>query len=993
MTTTSDLDIAVIGLSCEFAGNASLEAYWQMMLERQCAVRTLDAFEMQARGAAGQTGAEGIIARIAALRDMAGFDNRKFGFSPHEANIADPQLRLLLKHASHALKSSGYDPAVYWGEIGVFGSASISLEWAWEVRDSLGGRPLGIAELPYVERDFYMTRMAYHLGLRGPAVLVNTACSSSHAAIHMAVQSLLAGDCDMALACASSVRPFWGGYPHQEGGFFSPSGQCLPFCDGADGTVPGEGAAVLVLKRLETALEDGDKVFCVIKSSALNNDGNQKPGYAGPSELGQSAVIEAALAAAGIAPERLAYVECHGTGTRLGDPIEISALKRALKRWGKSGPLQIGSVKANIGHTDVVAGFAGLIKAALVLHYRTVPPQILASELNALCRFDDGAFELAHQAQALGEGRLCAGISSFGIGGTNGYVVIEGGDADFLLPPAAPEAAHRFDDIIRRRDARRAGAAPLARAMPGPAPSPDDAADTAAILEVLAEHSGERDLNVQSRLQDLGLDSISVVMITEALATMYGAAPTPARFVELVTVADLVAAVRARAGAGTAAPVPATPEEAPTSSPLTLSQRRYFYPELADPGTECYTAVFRVSAKVPEARIRKAIAQTIMRHQGLRVRFAPDSQGHWLAHYTDYPADGYFAVLDHDDAGEFDIDACRVQVAAGMRFDHGALLCARLVRQAGKDPLLLLFASHVIYDGNSLAPIFKDLLGYFGDPAYSPPPVTPVALYANYQNSWFEATDARKERDYWERDEWTQARALPVDAEAGVAGYGQDEYEQRHYLTEEASAALVAQLKQHKVAMLDLILYAVAEVYLEEAGGDWLQVACTLSGRADLLGASGLDFSDTVGFLGLCGLLLLQRPRGGNALEQIADIKRQMSAIPAKGARYFVGESHAGAQQELRMPAYNRQLGVNFLGYEGHNPNAVDRSELAFERELSPPLTGIERWYRMSLMMGFTDGRFFAQCSYSSVQYQRATIERYLDGILRRMQGFANDPA
>ncbi|CAL1693068.1 Phthiocerol/phenolphthiocerol synthesis polyketide synthase type I PpsE (plasmid) [Brevundimonas subvibrioides] len=321
MASAADLDIAVIGVSCEFGGASGLDEYWRMIANQRSFIRQLDVDEMEDRGALQQFGAEDVVFRISPLKDIAIFDNRKYGISNRDANIVDPQLRLLLKHASLALRNSGYDPALYWGQIGVFGSASISMEWAWEVRDSLGaGKTMAISEVPYVERDFYMTRLAYHLGLRGPAILLNSACSSSHVAIHTAIQSLLAGDCDIALAGAGSVRPFWAGYHHQEGGFFSPTGVCAPFSDAADGTVPGEGAAFVVLKRLEAAREDGDKIFCVIKSTAINNDGNQKPGYAGPSERGQAEVVEAALAGANISQDQLVYIETHGTGTRLETP-------------------------------------------------------------------------------------------------------------------------------------------------------------------------------------------------------------------------------------------------------------------------------------------------------------------------------------------------------------------------------------------------------------------------------------------------------------------------------------------------------------------------------------------------------------------------------------------------------------------------------------------------------------------------------------------------
>lgn len=994
MSASTDVDIAVIGVSCEFGGASGLEEYWSMMRNRQSFIRQIGVDEMEDRGALQQYGAEDVVLRISPLKDIALFDNRKFGISNRDANIVDPQLRMMLKHASHALRSSGYDPALYWGQIGVYGAASISMEWAWEVRDSLGaGRQMAISEVPYVERDFYMTRLAYQLGLRGPAVLVNSACSSSHVAIHTAIQALLAGDCDIALAGASSVRPFWAGYHFQEGGFFSPSGCCSPFSDHADGTVPGEGAAFVVLKRLEAAREDGDKIFCVIKSSAINNDGNQKPGYAGPSERGQADVIEAALAAASIDPSQLAYVETHGTGTRLGDPIEVTALSRALKRWGKTQRLHIGSVKANIGHTDVVAGLAGLIKAALILRHGEVPPEMPIETLNALCKFDETGFDLAQAPVALTKSdSRYAGISSFGIGGTNGHIIIEAGDDDFELASTLADTGTRFDGILRKRNARRgeqrAGA-------PAAAPDGDaedsSAKDTESILAVLRENATGAEITPQSKLQDLGIDSIGVIMITEELDNQFGHTLTAARFAELSTVADLIAAMRAPGGAAAPAAYAqggagAPAEEIPDHSPLTLGQNRFFYPKPADPAAEMGATMFELTGAIDAAKAKSAVAKTILRHQALRSRYLQDAHGHWFVQYDDFPADGYFRNVRLGAYAGFDAMAYCQAIFAAIDFARAPLFFAHLLRFDDDKNLIILFSHKVMLDGNSFRMLANDFVAYYQLDNPPLPAATPISIYASFQNGWFDASDSARENEYWARPEWQRCRSLPVDEEAGIGGKAADETELREYLSVEDSAALINRLKPHKVSLIDLILYAVTTFATSESDGEWTQMSCTFGGRSDLLGNSGHDFSSTVGLLALNGLLLLHAPAGATALERVEDMKRQLAAIPSKGLSYFIGSEAPVKPGVERVnvdhkPLYNRELSVNFHGYEGYDAPDIGAAQVIPVGTYVHVPPDYDRWCRLDFNFGFENGMFYLSCKHSARQYRRETIARFMAGI------------
>lgn len=1003
MLETHELDMAVIGVSCAFGEADGLQQYWQAIAGAQTLIRTLDAAQMHARGAAAQHDMPGIVPRMAALPDLAAFDHARYNISQRDAEIADPQLRLMFHHASLALASGGCDPQLHEGSIGLFGSVSTSAQWANGVRASrAGAHAPTLNEMSWVDRDFYLTRLAYALGLSGPAILLNTACSSSLVALHAAVQSLLAGDCDLALVGACSLRPFWGGYPVQEGGIFSPSGNCLPFSAHADGTVPGEGAAFVLIKPLEAALADGDPVFCVIKGSAVNNDGNHKPGYAAPSAAGQTAVIEAALAASGIAPEALAYVECHGTGTRLGDPVEVSALDRALRRWGRTTPVHIGSVKATIGHTDVAAGIAGVIKAALILRQRLAPAQIGAGEPNTLCKFAHTLLQLAQHPSPLDAQPVpCAGISSFGVGGTNAHVIIAAGDPDFPLAAPVPQATpamSRFEQILLAQNLR---ADPPAIDVAASEAAVDDVAadDLVAVLDILRLHAPTGDLTPGSRLQDLGIDSIAVLMITEELGARLGSTLTPAGFLDLATVADLAARVHASRTAAPPAAAAAMPapddaaEDEQDESPLAYGQQRFFYPHPASPLTESYAAAFRLGAGLGNRQVRQAIAALVLHHQALRSRFVQDPEGCWRVRYQDYPADGYFGVVDGLHGDRFDLDGyCRAELAT-LDFTRAPLFFARLLRFVDAPAILVLCTHHVIYDGHSLNILFRELMTRLGTAPVAIATATPVARYVAAQRRWYRALDWQDQLDYWRQPAWNDCRPLPVDSEvaAGIGGYTGDETAYRHTADRQSSEALLARLKQHKVGLLDLIAHAVSAFYLAEAGGENLMMSCAFGGRAEVIGAQGHDFSHTAGALALNGLLLLRRAHGDTVLDEVLDMKRQLAAIPARGLAYFIEAASPepdGPARRAALPVYDRQIGINFLGYEGFDTAATqsDAIGLLQEYRLLPP--DLARWNRLSFQFGFVDGCLYVACDYARTQYRASTIARHVHRIADAMFAF-----
>ncbi|OJH33933.1 type I polyketide synthase [Cystobacter ferrugineus] len=427
-----DAAVAVIGMAGRFPGASTMEDYWRIIRDGVDTFTRLTDEQLLASGVDPALLREpGYVRRAALLDGVDRFDAGFFGFSPREAEILDPQHRLFLECAHEALERAGHGSERTRARVGVFTSASTHgyylthLFGNARLRRVMGDFQLAIAN----DKDFLPTRVSYKLGLKGPSVAVQTACSSSLVAVHLACQSLLNGECSLALAGGASISvPQAEGYLYQEGGIVSPDGYCRPFDAAAAGTNRGNGVGVVVLKLLEDALEDGDTIHAVIRGSAVNNDGSHKVGYTAPSVEGQAAVISEALAVADVSADSIGYVEAHGTATPLGDPIEVEALTRAFRgQTQRRGFCALGSVKANIGHLDAAAGIAAFIKAVLTLEHATLPPCLHFRAPNPRIGFDESPFYVnAHpRPWAPGDEPRRAGVSAFGIGGTNVHVVLE----------------------------------------------------------------------------------------------------------------------------------------------------------------------------------------------------------------------------------------------------------------------------------------------------------------------------------------------------------------------------------------------------------------------------------------------------------------------------------------------------------------------------------------------------------------------------------------
>ncbi|MCF3650810.1 SDR family NAD(P)-dependent oxidoreductase [Synoicihabitans lomoniglobus] len=422
--------IAVIGLAVRFPGANSVEAFWDNL---RAGRESLTALSDDALRAAGVDPA--MIANPAYVRsngvlaDADQFDAAFFGMTPREAALTDPQHRVFLELAWTALERAGYDSTRVSGPVGVFAGAGMS---TYLLRNLLPNRDVvesagEMALLLGNNKDFVPTRTSYKLDLRGPSINVNTACSTSLVATHLACQSLLDHHCDMALAGGVSVQvPQEQGYLYTEGGIGSSDGHCRAFDTDASGTVSGNGCGIVVLRRLADAIADGDPIHAVIRGSAVNNDGADKAGFTAPSITGQSQVIAEAQAVAEVDPTEISYVEAHGTGTPLGDPIEVAALCEAFEGV-PTGACALGSVKTNFGHLDEAAGLAGLAKTILALQHRELPASLHFSTPNSRIDFPNTPFRvnasLGPWTVPAGRRRI-AGVSSFGIGGTNAHVVV-----------------------------------------------------------------------------------------------------------------------------------------------------------------------------------------------------------------------------------------------------------------------------------------------------------------------------------------------------------------------------------------------------------------------------------------------------------------------------------------------------------------------------------------------------------------------------------------
>ncbi|MES2481040.1 MAG: SDR family NAD(P)-dependent oxidoreductase [Pseudomonadota bacterium] len=437
--------VAIVGMAGRFPGARNVNELWRLLREGREATHWASDEELRAAGVSDAEMADPNYVRATLpLPDMEMFDAGFFGIGKRDAAVLDPQHRHFLECCWEALEDAGHLPERFAGAIGVFGGCGMQAYLPYHLLTNpklLESMGLFLLRHTGNDKDFLTTRVSYLLDLKGPSIGIQTACSTSLVAVHVAAQSLLSGECDMALAGGSSIDlPHRRGYRFAEGEILSHDGHCRAFDDAASGTLFGSGAGIVVLRRTEDALRDGDHIYAVVRGSAVNNDGSGKAGYLAPSVDGQASAAVEALAVAGVEPASVAYVEAHGTGTPVGDPIEVAALTQA---YGPAGPgaLGLGSLKTNIGHLDTAAGVASLIKVCQALRHGVLPPSLNFHRANSHFDAPTMPFRIVDQPRgwARGDAPRLAAVNSLGVGGTNAHMIVQ-------EAPLSPRAALADDD-------------------------------------------------------------------------------------------------------------------------------------------------------------------------------------------------------------------------------------------------------------------------------------------------------------------------------------------------------------------------------------------------------------------------------------------------------------------------------------------------------------------------------------------------------------------
>jgi phthiocerol/phenolphthiocerol synthesis type-I polyketide synthase E len=530
-TSRTGLEIAILGMAGRLPGASDLDQLWSNLCGGVESISFFTDEELLATGVDPEllrhpsyVKAQGVLA------DVHLFDAAFFGFSPREAEILDPQQRVFLETAWQALEDAGYCPEGPGVPVGVYAGSGMSQYFLSNLYRNPGflrnvsSFQVGIGN----DKDHLATRVSYKLNLGGPAIAVQTACSTSLVAVHLACQGLLSGECDIALAGGVTIGiPQVRGYLYEEGGILSPDGHCRSFDAAAQGCVAGSGVGVVVLKRLDSALEDGDPIRAVIRGTAINNDGAAKVGYTAPSVAGQAKVIRRAQIMAEVDPETITYIEAHGTGTALGDPIEITALTRAFRAGTERKELcAVGALKSNIGHLDTAAGVAGLIKTVLALEHRQLPPSLHFETPNPRIDFANSPFYVNTElAEWTAPAPRRAGVSSFGIGGTNAHVILE--EAPAAEPTVSRRAWHLYLLSARSADAVGRAAGNLAEFLDR---HPDlHPADVAHTLQIGRKAFDHRQAVVARDLDDL-VAALRDPPAGRVLSSQRAPAPRPVAF-------------------------------------------------------------------------------------------------------------------------------------------------------------------------------------------------------------------------------------------------------------------------------------------------------------------------------------------------------------------------------------------------------------------------------------------------------------------------------
>ena len=737
--------IAVVGLSCRFPGASSVSAYRNMLSGGESAFRTLTLDEVLSAGVPHSVAMDPCFVRVAApLTGIGEFDVDTFRLTPDDVGNLDPQHYHFLECSYEALRTANDSLLGEGLRVGVFGGADISYFASEHMADEALWDPMGHwTEILRNDSHFLTTSVSYRLDLRGPSVEVQTACSTSLVAVHMAAQSLCAGECDVALAGGVSIRgPQTRGYYYRDGGILSPSGQCRPFDQRADGTILSSGVGVVTLVRVPDAISLRLPVWAVLKGSAVNNDGGRKAGYTAPSVEGQASAVAEAISAAGVDPETIGYVEAHGTGTNLGDPLEHDALVLAYgSRVGPCTRIPIGSVKSNFGHLESASGVAGLIKTVLSVRYGEIYPSLGYQSPNPGIDFASGPFFVTTRRgtyEARGQLRR-AGVSSFGIGGTNCHVILE--EWPRRDPPPADPRSCPFQRTATWTAPR------VAVTQTGTAAGVRRVDDD---IESVIRELWETLLGVTPEREDdfigLGGDSLQAAQLAGRIHKTLGAR---------VSVTDVLEAPSFGAFVQRVAEL--SSEASDGTYGLSSRQRSLWLWQTHNPESAAYTvqAVYRLSGNLDKEALRASFSDLLERQDALRTAFEDSGVDieqrvcggklavPWQEEHVDEGARCPGSLLEEHGQTVFDLT-------------NPPLLSVLLIDAPDNSTVLSVASHHIVSDEWSAQVMLRDVLEFYAARVENRQPRLPdiptsLGRLADEETGWLKSGSAASRLSYWER--------------------------------------------------------------------------------------------------------------------------------------------------------------------------------------------------------------------------------------------------
>ncbi|MEV0530525.1 amino acid adenylation domain-containing protein [Kitasatospora sp. NPDC050463] len=770
--------IAVTGMACRFPGADSTAEFWSLLRAGTEVREEVPAEELRRAGLAGS--APGGPVHVPVRRpfgDPALFDAAAFGMTPAEAALTDPQQRILLELAVHALEDAGIDHAAFPGAIGTV----VGLNHSDYLLHHVLAHPEVVAThgwhrvLMGNDRGFTATQIAYRLGLTGPAFAVDCGCSAGLVAVHQAARMLLDYEADAVLAGGAAINPQDLGYEYTPGGIVSPDGRCRPFSAEASGTAFASGAGLVVLRRLEDALADGDRVLAVIRAGAVNNDGRRKSGYTAPSVPGQAELVARVHRLADVGADRIGHLEAHGTATLLGDPIEVAALTEAFRQTtSATGYCVLGSVKANIGHLDSAAGIAGLIKTVLMLRHRELVPTPGSGSTNPHIDFATSPFRIAGESLPW-ESELprMAGVSAFGVGGTNAHLLLEEGPV--RLPDGDPPR-REFDRRRHWLDPRPTGAGAQGAVRPESAATESSAVESQSVepqsvepgtrrpeellsgaLEIFRTALGTDEVGPEDDLFVLDGDSLTAQRIAALAGERWGVRiplgtfldePTPVRLAALVAAAPTEQPTEKPAGkpigAGLAdagpLPVPALLERFLFLDEIPGAAEAYHVPVLAE-----------LTGPLDPAALAGALQDVVDRHDGLRLRFHRSEHG---PRFDVLPRAGAeLPVVDVPDEDALH-RAVNDLLGTAIPLDPAPALIARLFRRSAERHVLAVVVHHICADAHSTGVLLRDLYACYarrtGAPAARLPSLEGLfAEHARATDDWTRSAEAERQAAFW----------------------------------------------------------------------------------------------------------------------------------------------------------------------------------------------------------------------------------------------------